>query len=152
MEEGEEEEVQIAQRLKFEEVSIDQDLDFIEDDITNFYTVIQQKDPVLSHVQKAIEKGKRKIPENLKDIMISEVKNLEENFQKVISYSCKYKKQIEDVHRAVQTWLGFGSAEDIQYLLHQLQQLLSHKKQLEGCSGSFGAVGVSNGLVCLWEK
>ena len=92
MEEGEEEEVQIAQRLKFEEVSIDQDLDFIEDDITNFYTVIQQKDPVLSHVQKAIEKGKRKIPEALKDTTISEVKNLEENFQKVITYSCKYKK------------------------------------------------------------
>ena len=91
-EEGEEEEVQIAPRLEFEEGGFDQDFDFIEDDITNFYTEIQQKDPVLSHVQKAIEKGKRKIPENLKDIMISEVKNLEENFQKVITYSCKYKK------------------------------------------------------------
>ena len=43
----------------------------------------------MSHVQKAIEKGKRKIPEALQDTTISEVANLEENFQKTINYSRK---------------------------------------------------------------
>jgi len=42
---------------------IDQDFDFIEDDIASLMTDMQQKEPALSYVRKAIEKGKRKIPE-----------------------------------------------------------------------------------------
>ena len=51
---------------------------------------IQNKDAVLSYVQLAIKKGKSKIPEEVQDNTISEVKNLEENFSKVIGFACKY--------------------------------------------------------------
>ena len=52
---------------------IDADFDFIEDDIAACMTEMQQKEPVLSHVRMAIEKGKRKIPEQLQDTTVSEV-------------------------------------------------------------------------------
>lgn len=51
--------------MEFDDGAIDQDFDFIEDDIGVFMTEMQSKESVLSHVQKAIEKGKRKIPEQL---------------------------------------------------------------------------------------
>jgi len=51
---------------------------------------IQAKEPVLSHVRKVIDKSKRKIASDLRDTTISEVQNLEENFQKVIGFARKY--------------------------------------------------------------
>ena len=71
------------------DVGIDQDFDFIEDDIAVFMSDIQSKVSVLSQVRLAFEKGKRKIPEKMQDTVVSEVQNLEENFQKVIGYTCK---------------------------------------------------------------
>lgn len=47
------------------------------------------KTSVLQHVQVAIEKGKKKIPEQIRDTTISEVKNLEESFKKIIGMACK---------------------------------------------------------------
>ena len=68
---------------------LDQDFDFIDEVLTGHMQDIQTKEAVLSHVQRAIKQGKRKIDESLQDTTISEVKGLEENFQKVIGFACK---------------------------------------------------------------
>ena len=44
---------------------------------------------MLSHVQKAIDKGKRKIPDELKETVIFQVENIEENYKKVIGFASK---------------------------------------------------------------
>lgn len=100
---SDEEEVQIRQPADFELGALDQDFEWIQEEIDAYMGDIKSKDPVISHVQKAIEKGKRKIPEELRDMTISEVQNLEENFQKVIGYSCK--SYITSWHNASITWL-----------------------------------------------
>ena len=42
---------------------------------------------MLVQVQRAVEKGKKKIPEEIQETTIDEVRNLEENFQKVIGFA-----------------------------------------------------------------
>lgn len=59
---GDDEDLQVSDPMDYDDGGIDQD------DIALFMTEIQQKEPVLSHAHesdKAIEKGKRKIPEQL---------------------------------------------------------------------------------------
>lgn len=70
---SDEEEVQIRQPADFELGALDQDFEWIQEEIDLYMADIKSKDPVLSHVQKAFEKGKRKIPEELRDMTISEV-------------------------------------------------------------------------------
>ena len=83
-------EAQVQANMDFhDDGGIDQDFDFIEDDIAACMTEFQRKEPVLTHVRQAIEKGRKKIPEQLQDTTVSEVQYLEESFQKVIGYSCK---------------------------------------------------------------
>ena len=50
---------------------------------------IQQNEAVIKKVQRAVEKGKRKIPQEMQETTIDEVKNLEENFHKVIGFARK---------------------------------------------------------------
>ena len=48
---------------------------------------IQQNEAVLLKVQRVVEKGKRKIPQEMQETTIDEVKNLEESFHKVIGFA-----------------------------------------------------------------
>ena len=88
----EEEEVMADQQVEMLNNSgyLDQDFEFIDEVLTGHMNDIQNKEAVLDIVKRAVEKGKRKIPEEMQDITLSEVKALEENFQKVIGFSSKF--------------------------------------------------------------
>ena len=64
-----------------------EDFNFIDEELTKHMEEIQQNEAVLQKVQRAVEKGKKKIPQELQETTIDEVKNLEENFHKVIGYA-----------------------------------------------------------------
>ena len=55
------------------EQDLNQDFEFIDDVLTNYMQDMQEKEAVLEHVKRAITKGKKKIPEELRDAAISEV-------------------------------------------------------------------------------
>ena len=64
-----------------------EDFDFIDEELTKHMEEIQQNEAVLQKVQRAVEKGKRKIPQEMQETTIDEVKNLEESFHKVIGFA-----------------------------------------------------------------
>ena len=64
-------------------------MDFINEVLTSYVESIQNKEAVLSFVEQVMKKGKKKIPQELRDTTISEVKELEENFSQVIGFACK---------------------------------------------------------------
>ena len=86
---ADEQEVEIRKPFDFEVGDLDQDYEFIQEEIDHFMQNIKSKDPVLVHVQQALEKGKKKIPKELQATIISEVQMLEENCDKMLGYSCK---------------------------------------------------------------
>ena len=64
-----------------------EDFDFIDEELTKHMEEIQQNEAVLLKVQRVVEKGKRKIPQEMQETTIDEVKNLEESFHKVIGFA-----------------------------------------------------------------
>ena len=52
---------------------------------------LHSKENVKAVVLRALEKGKKKIPEDLYDKCLQEVNDVDENYQKVIGFGCKYK-------------------------------------------------------------
>ena len=46
---------------------------------------------MIEQVKRTMLKGKKRIPEEMRDTTISEVQALEENFQKVIGFARKYQ-------------------------------------------------------------
>ena len=51
---------------------------------------LHSKDDIKEVVKSALLKGKKKIPEDLYDKCIEEVHTLDDNYQKVIGFGCKY--------------------------------------------------------------
>ena len=64
-----------------------EDFNFIDEELTKHMEEIQQNEAVLQKVQRAVEKGKKKIPQDMQETTIDEVRNLEESFHKVIGYA-----------------------------------------------------------------
>lgn len=52
---------------------LDQDFEFIDEVLANYMHDIQEKEAVLVHVKRTMEKGKKKIPEELREETCSEV-------------------------------------------------------------------------------
>ena len=76
----------------------DKDLEFVDEVLTGFAEDMQKKDSALAWVEKALEKGKRKIPEELRENACTEVKDLEEQFKKVVNLGSKFwRKPPNDV-------------------------------------------------------
>jgi hypothetical protein len=68
---------------------LDQDFEFIDEVLAAFATDMQEKESVHTIVGQTIAQGKHKIPEAMLDTTMSEVKNLEDNFSKVIGFASK---------------------------------------------------------------
>lgn len=86
---ADEQEVEIRKPVDFDIGDLDQDYEFIQEEIDLFMHDIKNKVPVLVKVEQAMEKGKRKIPKELQANIISEVQLLEENCDKMLGYSRK---------------------------------------------------------------
>ena len=86
---GEEEEViQAEDNIEYDNPEkFEEDFEFIDEELTRHMFRIKQNEAVLKKVQRSFEKGKRKIPEEMQRSTLEEVKNLEENFHKVIGYA-----------------------------------------------------------------